>query len=289
MTAVVPTEEFEHIRCEQAGSVARITLNRPDRLNAYTPVMGQELAAVFQRYDDDAAVRAIIVTGAGRGFCAGADLAGGGALLARSGTAERQEQVRAERAHTVRPWEMKKPIIAAINGAAVGVGITMTLQWDIRIAARSAKIAFAFVRRGLIPEALSTWILPRLIGVSRAAELLYSGRTLSAEEALAFGIVSRVVPDAELLPAAQSLAEDIAANAAPVSVAITKRLIWHNLTELDMQRAEDIESRLFAWTTAQPDAREGVRAFLDKRAPRWQMSPSTDLPDFVPRRRDRES
>ncbi len=280
------SDRFEHIRCDRDGRIAIITLNRPDRLNAYTPLMGQELAAAFQACDDDDAVRAIIVTGAGRGFCAGADLSGGGALLARSGTEERQEEVRAQRAHTVRPWEMKKPIIAAINGAAVGVGITMTLQWDIRIAARSAKIAFAFVRRGLIPEALSTWILPRLVGVSRAAELLYSGRTIGAEEALAFGIVSRVVPDDELLPAARALADDIACNAAPVSVAITKRLIWHNLTEVDMRRAEDIEARLFAWTTTQPDAREGVRAFLDKRAPDWKMSPRTDLPDFLPGRRE---
>ena len=283
------SDRFEHIRCDRDGRIAIITLNRPDRLNAYTPLMGQELAAAFQACDDDDAVRAIIVTGAGRGFCAGADLSGGGALLARSGTEERQEEVRAQRAHTVRPWEMKKPIIAAINGAAVGVGITMTLQWDIRIAARSAKIAFAFVRRGVIPEALSTWILPRLVGVSRAAELLYSGRTIGAEEALAFGVVGRVVPDDELLPAARALADDIACNAAPVSVAITKRLIWHNLTEPDMRSAEDIEARLFAWTTTQPDAREGVRAFLDKRPPDWKMSPRTDLPDFLPRTRDRDS
>lgn len=283
------SDRFEHIRCDRDGRIAIITLNRPDRLNAYTPLMGQELAAAFHACDDDDAVRAIIVTGAGRGFCAGADLSGGGALLARSGTEERQEEVRAQRAHTVRPWEMKKPIIAAINGAAVGVGITMTLQWDIRIAARSAKIAFAFVRRGVIPEALSTWILPRLVGVSRAAELLYSGRTIGAEEALAFGVVGRVVPDDELLPAARALADDIACNAAPVSVAITKRLIWHNLTEPDMRSAEDIEARLFAWTTTQPDAREGVRAFLDKRPPDWKMSPRTDLPDFLPRTRDRDS
>lgn len=275
---------YEHILCDVSDQIATITLNRPERLNAYTPVMAQELATAFQRYDDDDAVRAIIVTGAGRGFCAGADLSGGGDAFADSGRAERQQQVRAERATTVRPWEMKKPIIAAINGAAVGVGITMTLQWDIRLAAESAKIAFAFVRRGVIPEASSTWILPRLIGVSRAAELLYSGRTISAREALEFGVVSRVVPDAELQPIARSLAEDIARNAAPVSVAITKRLIWHNLSETDMERAEAIEGRLFGWTGGQPDAREGVTAFLEKRAPRWKMKPSRDLPQFLPGR-----
>src|SRR5262249_40428624 len=162
---------------------------------------------------------------------------------------------------------------AALNGAAVGVGITMTLQWDIRIAAASAKVAFAFVRRGVIPEALSTWLLPRLIGVSRAAELLYSGRTITAAEALEFGLVSRVVPDDQLMPTVRALATDIACNAAPVSVAITKRLIWRNLTETDMRQAEELEFRLFGWTGTQPDAREGVAAFLEKRAPNWRMRP----------------
>jgi len=277
--------DHEQIRCEVSERIATITLNRPERLNAYTSTMGRELAAAFKQYDADDAVRVIIVTGAGRGFCAGADLAGGGEQLARAGSAERQAQVRAERAAAVRPWEMTKPIIAAINGAAVGVGITMTLQWDMRIAAESAKIAFAFVRRGVIPEALSTWILPRLIGVSRAAELLYSGRTLGAREALELGVLGRVVPDTELLPTVRGLAEDIACNAAPVSVAITKRLLWHNLTEPDMQRAEELEGRLFGWTGTQPDAREGVRSFIEKRAPDWQMKPSTDLPDFLPGKR----
>ena len=180
---------------------------------------------------------------------------------------------------------MRKPIIAAINGAAVGVGITMTLQWDIRLAAESAKIAFAFVRRGVIPEALSTWMLPRLIGVSRAAELLYSGRTLTAREALEYGLLSRVVADADLLPTARALAQDIACNAAPVSVAITKRLLWHHLTESDLQRAEEIEARLFGWAASQPDAREGIDAFLQKRTPSWKMRPSTDVPEFLPGRR----
>lgn len=275
---------YEQILCDISDQIATITLNRPERLNAYTPVMAQELAAAFQRCDEDDGVRVVIVTGAGRGFCAGADLSAGGNAFADSGRAERQEQVRAERAATVRPWEMRKPIIAAINGAAVGVGITMTLQWDIRLAAESAKLAFAFVRRGVIPEALSTWILPRLIGTSGAAELLYSGRTITAREALALGVVSRVVPDAELMPSARSLADDIVRNAAPVSVAITKRLIWHNLTETNMERAEAIETRLFGWTGRQPDAREGVTAFLEKRAPRWQMKPSADLPDFLPKK-----
>jgi enoyl-CoA hydratase/carnithine racemase len=275
----------EQILCEVSDRIATITLNRPERLNAYTPVMRQELAAAFRRCDADDDVRVVIVTGAGRGFCAGADLAGGGTTITGAGQRDRQEQVRAERAASIRPWEMKKPIIAAINGAAVGVGITMTLQWDIRIAAASAKIAFAFVRRGVIPEALSTWILPRLIGVSRAAELLYSGRTITAAEALELGVISRVVADPDLLPTARALAEDIARNAAPVSVAITKRLIWHNLTESDIYTAEEIENRLFGWSGLQPDAREGVQSFLEKRTPDWKMKPSRDLPDFLPKRK----
>jgi enoyl-CoA hydratase/carnithine racemase len=276
---------YEQITYDVVDRIATITLNRPDRLNAYTPTMRRELAAAFRQCDADDGVRVVIVTGAGRGFCAGADLSEGSSAFDRSERERYQEQVRQERAADIRPWEMTKPIIAAINGAAVGVGITMTLQWDIRIAAESAKIAFAFVRRGVMPEALSTWILPRLIGVSRAAELLYSGRTLSAREALEFGILSRVVPDAELLPTVRALADDVARNAAPVSVAITKRLIWHNLMETDLQRAEDIESRLFWWTGTQADAREGVQSFLEKRPPQWTMKPSSDLPDFLPRRK----
>jgi len=279
--------EPEQILYDVRDGIATITLNRPERLNAYTPIMRRELGAALQHSDDDDAVRVVIVTGAGRGFCAGADMAGSGQMFERAGTQERQAEVRAERADSIRPWELRKPIIAAINGAAVGVGITMTLQWDIRLAAESAKIAFSFVRLGLIPEALSTWILPRLIGSSRAAELLYSGRTLSAREACDYGIISRVLPDAELLPAARALAVDIAQHAAPVSVAITKRLLWHHLSVAELEAAEEVETELFGWAATQPDAREGVRAFLEKRAPRWTMRPSADMPERLPGRKRR--
>ncbi|TMA56168.1 MAG: enoyl-CoA hydratase, partial [Deltaproteobacteria bacterium] len=156
------------------------------------------------------------------------------------------------------------------------------MQWDIRIAAESARIGFVFVRRGVVPEALSTWTLPRLVGMARAAELLLTGRILSAREALEWGLVSRVVPDAELVPTARALAAEIARETAPVSVAITKWMLWHMQTELDLGQADDLDARAFWWTGTQPDAREGVRAFLERREPRWSMRPSAEMPDFLP-------
>jgi enoyl-CoA hydratase/carnithine racemase len=230
-------------------------------------------------------VRAIVVTGAGRGFCAGADLARGGDAFDRTAAAEYQERP-ADRpwqkpVRAIAPWDVRKPIIAAINGPAVGVGATLPLQWDIRLAGASARIGFVFVRRGVVPEALSTWILPRLVGMARAAELLITGRLLSAEEALAMGLVSRVVPDADLLPTARAVAAEIARDTAPVSVAITKWMLWNMQSETDLARADDVDARAFWWTGMQPDAREGIKAFLEKRAPDWRMRPSEDMPDFL--------
>jgi len=188
--------EYQHIRFEVRDGVGEVTLNRPDRLNAYTTLMGRELGDAFRICDERDDVRAVIVTGAGRGFCAGADLDGEGKMFAEdSGGGD------SEAPAGVPPWRVRKPIIAAINGPAVGVGATLPLQWDIRIAAERARIGFVFVRRGLTPEAISTWTLPRLVGMSRAAELLYTGRILGAHEALAYGIVGRVVSDDDLLPA----------------------------------------------------------------------------------------
>src|SRR5215467_3448330 len=215
---------YTEILLEVNDGVALVTLNRPDRLNAYTPTMGDELAEAFAACDADDTVRAIIVTGAGRAFCAGADLARGGASFDREAAGEYRatppDRPWAKPRRAIAPWDVRKPIIAAINGPAVGVGATLPMQWDIRLAGESARIGFVFVRRGVVPEALSTWTLPRLVGWARAAELLMSGRMLSASEALEMGLVSRVVPDAELLPAARELAGDIARDTAPVSVAI---------------------------------------------------------------------
>jgi enoyl-CoA hydratase/carnithine racemase len=260
--------EPKTLRLEVADRVATVTLNRPDRLNAYTVEMGIELFGALDELDRDEQVRAIVVTGEGRAFCAGADLESGGSTFAR----ERAWQAARELEQKTQPWNMSTPVIAAINGPAVGIGATLPLQWDIRLASDKAKIGFVFVRRGIVAEAHSTWILPRLVGVSRALELLITGRILSAEEALAFGIVSRVVPHAELLPTALELARDIAENTAPASVALSKRLVWYQLTQSDAIAAKEIEDRVFDWIGKQPDAAEGVTSFLEKRRPTWTMS-----------------
>ena len=276
---------YTEIRLEVADGVALVTLDRPEKLNAYTRTMGRELHEAFAACDADDAVRAIVVTGAGRGFCAGADM-GSADRFAERATPEftpPPERPWQKPPRAIAPWQVRKPIIAALNGAAVGVGATLPLQWDIRLAAESARIGFVFVRRGLVPEALSTWTLARLVGMARASELLLTGRLLDAREALAYGIVSRVVPDADLVPSARALAAEIARETAPVSVAATKWLLWNMLAETDMARAEELEARAFWWTGTQPDAREGVRAFLDKRPPHWSMRPSADMPDFLAR------
>ncbi len=263
------------ILLERKDAVALITLNRPDRRNAYTAEMGRELYGTFHDLDRDDGLRAIIVTGAGTAFCAGADLAAGAATFA----SDRAWADAAGPESRVRPWNMRKPIIAAINGAAVGIGATLPLQWDIRIASEAAKLGFVFTRRGIAAEATSTWILPRLIGFSRAMELLITGRILTAPEALAAGLVSRVVAPADLLPTALALAHEIATQTAPVSVAVTKRLLWHQLMESDARAGMALENALFNWIGKQPDAGEGVASFLEKRPARFTMSASGDFPD----------
>src|SRR6201992_1261913 len=218
---------YEQITAEAADGVLTITLNRPDRLNAWTPLMGQELIAAFDAADADDAVRAIIVTGAGRGFCAGAGLQGGGAP-----SSQREPQAGASVPRdgggqfTLRVFDCTKPVIAAINGPAVGVGATMTLPMDIRLAADGARIGFVFARRGIVPEACSSWFLPRLVGISRAMEWVATGRVFSAQEAVDGGLVRSVHPQDDLLDAARALAAEIAENTAPVSVALARRMMW---------------------------------------------------------------
>jgi enoyl-CoA hydratase/carnithine racemase len=267
----------ETIRVEVNDKVATITLSRPARLNAYTATMGIELFGAVHDLDRSGEVRAIVVTGEGRAFCAGADLEAGGSTFAG-----RPAYLEASAAEAkIRPWNLSTPIIGAINGPAVGIGATMPLWWDIRIASEKAKIGFVFTRRGLCPEANCTWLLPRMIGFARAMEILVTGRMLSAEEALAYGLVSRVVPHENLLPVALEIAHDIAKSTAPVAVAATRRLLWRQLLEADPRSSKALEEEVFRWLGSQVDAAEGVTAFLEKRAPVWSMNAARDLPPIL--------
>jgi enoyl-CoA hydratase/carnithine racemase len=264
--------------------VATITLNRPDRLNAFNEQMRDELLEVFDRIDADDEVRAVIMTGAGRGFCAGADLAASGADTFDAGARGRDpDRVNRDGGGLVslRIFELTKPIIAAINGPAVGVGITMTLPMDVRLAADGARIGFVFARRGIVPEACSSWFLPRLVGISQAARWCYSGRVFDAGEAAAAGLVE-LVPGDDLLSRANEIATDIAVNAAPVSVAVTRQMLWRGLTFDHPMMSHRADSRAIQGLGRMADAKEGVASFLEKREPAWTLRPSEDTPDVFP-------
>jgi len=276
---------FEQILYDAAGGVATVTLNRPEKLNAVTSVLIRELMAAFDAADADDAVRAVIVTGAGRAFCAGADLSGGTRTFDRSkpeGTAGDSEHRDGGGLVALRIYDMKKPVVAAINGPAVGFGATMTLPMDIRIASSSARMGFVFSRRGVVPEACSTWFLPRLVGMQRAAEWVYTGRVFGAEEALAGGLVSRVVPPDALMETALALAREIADNTSAISVALARQMMWKLLGSDHPMEAHRLDSRGMAWTGRSADAREGIAAFLEKRPPRFPLRPSQDMPPFYP-------
>jgi enoyl-CoA hydratase/carnithine racemase len=244
--------------------------------------MGDELRDAFDRADADDDVRAVVVTGRGRGFCAGADLESGGATF-DYGT-EPDGRVRRDGGGlvTLRIFESLKPVIAAINGPAVGVGITMTLPMDIRLASTEARMGFVFARRGLVPEACSSWFLPRLVGISRAAEWVYSGRVFPAAEALEAGLVRSVHPPGELLAAARALALEMAEHSSAVSVAVSRQLLWRMLGADHPMEAHKIDSRAIQALGRSGDAREGVRSFLEKRPPAFGGRVSTDLPYFFP-------
>lgn len=275
---------FETLLYDVDGAVATITLNRPERLNAVNTTLIQELLAAFDRADADDGVRAVIVTGAGRAFCAGADLGGGSATFGpRESRSERPEEHRdGGGLVTLRIFELKKPVIAAINGAAVGFGITLTLAMDVRLASTAARIGFVFARRGVVPEACSTWFLPRLVGVAQAAEWAYTGRVFSADEALAGGLVSRVLPPEQLLPAARELAREIAENTSAVSVALIRQMLWRMLGTEHPREAHRVDSLGMWYTGRSADAHEGIASFLEKRAPRFTGRPSKDMPPFYP-------
>ena len=265
--------DYETILVDVEHGVALITLNRPERLNAWNPAMARDLSAALRAADDDDAVRAIVLTGAGRAFCAGADLSGGGDTFDDSA---RERRMTADGAPQVLPYELRKPVIAAINGAAVGVGITYPLLADVRFVAEDAKLQFAFVRRGMLPELASHAILPRVVGFSNAADLLMSGRMFLGREAAAVGLASAALPAEQVLDAALARAQEFAL-AAPVSVAATKRLLWQNLAG-DIEATLRVEQPVFAWFGRQTDAKEGVTSFLEKRPPQWTMSTRTDFP-----------
>jgi enoyl-CoA hydratase/carnithine racemase len=272
----------ETIQTELRDRVLTITLRRPERLNAFTQQMLEEILQALDRADADDAVRVILFTGEGRAFCAGADLGSGGDTFDAS--EQRPAEVHRDGGGllSLRLFECRKPVIAAINGAAVGVGATMTLPMDVRIASEKARFGFVFARRGIVPEACSSWFLPRVVGISKALEWVTSGRILSAQEALEGGLVSRVVPPDELLPAARELASEIAENTSGVSVCLARHLLWRMLGADHPMEAHKLDSRAIYAMGRSPDAYEGVNSFLEKRAPNFPMKVSEDLPDFFP-------
>jgi enoyl-CoA hydratase/carnithine racemase len=268
--------------------VLTITLDRPERLNAFTRTMQSELIAAFDRADADDDVRAVVVTGTGRAFCAGADLEGGGATFDWRSRVSDDDAVPRDGGGQVvlRIFDCVKPVIAAINGPAVGVGITMTLPMDVRVAAEGAKLGFVFTRRGIVPEACSSWFLPRLVGISQAMEWVATGRVFLAEEAAAAGLVRNVHPAEEVVGAARELASEIASNAAPVSVALARRLMWTMLGAGHPMEAHRADSRAMFARGQSADAREGVTSFLEKRPAQFTDLVSDGLPELFPGREE---
>lgn len=286
---------YETILYSVEEQILTITLNRPDKLNAYNATMQAELIDAFDKADADDNVRAIIITGAGRGFCAGADLSSGGNTFdrdARRGPVRRNADGSVDYSDemardgggqvTLRMFKCLKPVIGAINGPAVGIGATMQLAMDIRIASENARFGFVFSQRGIVPEAASSWFLPRIVGISQALEWCYSGRVFPAQEALAGRLVSRVVPHDELIPAARALAKTFMEKTAPVSVALIRQMMWRLSATDDPMEAHKIDSRGIYARGRSEDVKEGVVAFLEKRPAEFKNKVSSDMPDYFP-------
>lgn len=282
---------YEQIVYEVEDGIATITLNRPDKLNAFTEQMMDEMIEAFDRIDADDAVRAVIVTGAGRAFCAGADLSSGSGTFDYSGDLIRpdgsvdysNEKIRDGGGRlTLRIYQCLKPIISAVNGPAVGIGITMQLPMDIRLASENARFGFVFARRGIVPEAASSYFLPRVVGISQALEWCYSGRVFPAQEALEGGLIKKILPADELIPAARAIAREIADNTAPVSVALVRHMMWKGIDFTHPMDAHRVDSRAVAARGRGADAQEGVSSFLEKRPASYPQKVSTDMPDFFP-------
>ena len=275
---------FREILFDVADGICTITLHRPEKLNAFTVTMMKELILAFDRTDADDAVRAVIVTGAGRAFCAGADISGGGETFDYETQGEREIREFRDGGGLVslRIFESTKPVIAAFNGPAVGVGVTMTLPMDIRIASSNARFGLVFARRGIVPEAASSWFLPRVVGISQAAEWCYTGRVFPADEALAGRLVSRVVAPEALMDTARGIAREIVENTAPVSVTLTRAMLWRMLGADHPMEAHKVDSKAIFERGRSADAVEGVTAFLQKRPAAFPMKVSTDMPPFYP-------
>ncbi|MDP6980102.1 MAG: crotonase/enoyl-CoA hydratase family protein [Myxococcota bacterium] len=279
--------QFETIATQLDDGVLTATLNRPDRLNAFNTQMMKDLLAFYDAVDDEDAVGCVIVTGAGRGFCAGADLGGGGGTFASGGSSrdasERPPTPRDGGGRvTLRSYDCKKPVIAAINGPAVGVGATMTLPMDIRLASEKAKFGFVFARRGIVPEACSSWFLPRVVGIAKAMEWVATGRVFGPDEAKEGGLVSQVLAPDALLPKAREIAREIVDNTSRVSVALARQMMWKMLGAVHPMEAHRVDSQAIHYMGSGADAREGVESFLEKRAPQFSLRVSRDLPDFFP-------
>ncbi len=291
---------YETIKYEVADNILTLTLNRPDKLNAFTGQMMFEMIDAFDKADADDNVRAIIVTGEGRAFCAGADLSAGAKTFDYAEREDRPEKANTpvmangeiDWSHesvrdgggrlTLRIFESLKPVIGAINGPAVGVGVTMQLPMDIRLASDNAKFGFVFARRGIVPEACSSWFLPRVVGISQALEWTYSGRVFGAEEALKGGLVRSLHKQEDLLPAARAIAREIADNTAAVSVSLTRQMLWRMLGADHPMEAHKVDSRAIYARGASADAKEGVMSFLEKRPAVYPCKTSTDMPSFYP-------
>jgi len=292
---------YETIKYEVAEQILTITLNRPDKLNAFNGVMLQEMIEALDAADADDGIRAIIVTGAGRGFCAGADLSSGADTFdrdVRRGPVKRLANGKVDYSDaavrdgggqlTLRIFKCLKPVIAAVNGPAVGIGVTMQLAMDIRIASENARFGFVFSQRGIVPEAASSWFLPRIVGISQALEWCYTGRVFPAQEALSGRLVSKVVPSDELLPTARALAREIAAKTAPVSIALIRQMMWRMLGADDPMEAHKVDSRGIYARGRSDDVKEGVVSFLEKRPAEFRNKVSSDMPDYFPWWQERE-
>ncbi|HEX2591167.1 MAG TPA: crotonase/enoyl-CoA hydratase family protein [Rhizomicrobium sp.] len=279
--------DYTQILYEVKDKILTITLHRPDKLNAFTGVMMQEMIDAFDRANKDDDIRAIVVTGSGRAFCAGADLSAGGSTFDRP-TDGKEIELSDERIRdgggllTLKIFESLKPVIGAINGPAVGIGVTMQCAMDIRIASENARFGFVFSRRGIVPEAASSWFLPKIVGIAQALEWTFTGRVFDAQEALRGGLVKQVVPADKLLETAYALAAEIRDNTSPVSVALIRQMLWNLSTADHPMEAHKIDSRGIFVRGKSPDVREGVTSFLEKRPAAFPQKVSSDMPSYYP-------